>query len=185
MPKIYTKTGDTGETSLYGGQRVAKGNPRLEAYGTVDETNTALGLALAQTGGENYAEQIKKLQIDLMIVGSELATPTGQTIAGLDLISDERIGELEKDIDVMEAELPALTNFILPGGNQVGANLHHARTISRRAERAVVRLAESELVRPQVIKYLNRLSDYLFVLARHANAKLPGGSEQVWAGRKQ
>lgn len=182
--KIYTKTGDGGETSLYGGQRVAKGNPRLEAYGTVDETNTALGLVLAQAGVTAYAEQIKKLQIDLMVIGAELATPTGQTITGLALISEERITELEKNIDKLEAELKPLTNFILPGGNVLAANLHHARTICRRAEREVVRLAEAEVVRPVVIKYLNRLSDYLFVLARHANASLPGGSEVVWSRDK-
>ncbi|MBI5466034.1 MAG: cob(I)yrinic acid a,c-diamide adenosyltransferase, partial [Candidatus Kerfeldbacteria bacterium] len=141
--------------------------------------------ALIQPGAAAYAELIKKVQVDLMVVGSELATPQGQAISGLELISEQRITKLEKEIDTMEQGLKPLNNFILPGGNPLAASLHHVRTVCRRAERAVVRLAESELVRPEVLKYLNRLSDYLFVLARHANAQLPGGSEQVWAGRKQ
>lgn len=182
MVKIYTKTGDTGETSLYGGKRVPKFDLRLEAYGTVDEANAALGLSFTQLGAEMYWAELEAIQNDLFTIGSELATPHGETIGGLALITEERVTELEHAIDAMEAELPQLSNFILPSGSSLGAHLHLARTVVRRAERALARLAAQENIRPEVVKYLNRLSDYLFVLARHANMKA-GGKEIRWQPR--
>lgn len=182
MVKIYTKTGDTGETSLYGGRRVPKFDLHLEALGQVDEANAALGLAFTQLGAEMYWTELEAIQNDLFTIGSELATPPDETIAGFSLITDLRTTELEQAIDVMEAELPKLSNFILPSGSSLAAHLHLARTVVRRAERAVTRLAAQEQVRPEVIQYLNRLSDYLFVLARHANMKA-GGKETKWQPR--
>jgi len=182
--KIYTKTGDSGETSLYGGQRVPKGNPRLEAYGTVDETNAALGVALTQVAADYYDSQLKSVQHDLFVICSELAAPAGQVISGLELINEQQVSVLEKSIDELQSELPVLQNFVFPRGTLLAAQLQLARTICRRAERAVVRLSETEEVRPLLIKYLNRLSDFLFVLARHANLRA-GKAEITWRGRAE
>ncbi len=183
MGKIYTKTGDNGETSLYGGLRVPKGNLRLEAYGTVDEANAALGLVLAQDGAEDYGTVLFKVQNDLFTLASELATPPDKTIDGLALVGESNISFLESEIDRMEKDLPELKQFIFPGGHKLSAGLQLARTICRRAERQVVRLAEMEEVRGETIKYLNRLSDFLFVLARYVNHQA-GFTDQVWIGRK-
>ena len=178
--KIYTKTGDKGTTSLIYGTRVAKNDLRVEAYGTCDETNSMIGLALSYLYNENFQGKeiiesvYHKIQTNLFHVGSELATPKGKevkwAITGLD------IQELENRIDDWDIELPSLTNFILPGGHPAGAAFHVARTIARRAERCAVSLGED--VNPLVLAYLNRLSDLLFVTARCVNQKL-GESEQT------
>ncbi|MEK7496882.1 MAG: cob(I)yrinic acid a,c-diamide adenosyltransferase [Patescibacteria group bacterium] len=178
--KVYTKTGDAGETSLYGGKRVRKSELRLSAYGTVDELNAVLGVVLAQPNVEIYQESLHKIQNDLFTLGSELASASAEVAQNLPKVEEARIEELEKEMDELSAELPELKNFIFPGGNQIAAHLHQARTVARRAERAVVKLSDVEPIRPLVMKYLNRLSDYLFILARHANYKLPNGKEIIW-----
>lgn len=183
--RIYTKTGDGGETSLYGGKRVLKNNARLEAYGTVDELNAALGLVLAQPEAAFYRDSLKKIQADLFILGTELAAASGEAVNGLKLLSETRVVELEQAMDKLAEGLPELKNFVFPGGNLVAASLQQARTICRRAERATVNLSSLEKIRPLPIQYLNRLADYLFMLARHANLKLPGGREEVWLGREE
>ncbi|MFA4819178.1 MAG: cob(I)yrinic acid a,c-diamide adenosyltransferase [Patescibacteria group bacterium] len=183
--RIYTKTGDGGETSLYGGQRVKKSDTRLEAYGTVDELNAALGLVLAQPDAAVYRGSLKEIQADLFILGTELAAASGEAVNGLKLLTEARVNELEQEMDKLAQELPELTHFVFPGGNLVASYLHQARTICRRAERATVKLSEIEKIRPVAVQYLNRLADYLFMLARHANAKLPGGKEELWLGREQ
>jgi cob(I)alamin adenosyltransferase len=172
--KIYTKTGDKGTTSLIYGQRVAKNDGRVEAYGSCDETNSMIGLALSYLKDEQFENKstfdsiFYKIQTTLFHVGAELATPTGKEVKWK--LKDEDIVELEKQIDEWDSELPPLTNFILPGGHPCGAALHVARTVVRRAERSAVTLGED--VNPLVLSYLNRLSDFLFVAARYVNAKL-------------
>jgi len=178
--KIYTKTGDKGTTSLIYGTRVAKNDLRVEAYGTCDEANSMIGLALSHLYKENFQGKeiidnvYHKIQTNLFHVGAELATPKGKEVQWSLTVSD--IQDLEKQIDEWDAALPALTNFILPGGHSAGAAFHVARTITRRAERCAVSLGED--VNPLVLSYLNRLSDLLFVTARYVNQKL-GASEQT------
>jgi cob(I)alamin adenosyltransferase len=177
--KIYTKTGDKGTTSLIYGQRVAKNDLRVEAYGTCDETNSMIGLALSHLKEENFQgkeiiQQIyHKIQTNLFHVGAELATPKGKEVKWSLTPSD--VKEMEKQIDHWNELLPELTNFILPGGHSAGAAFHVARTIARRAERCAVSLGED--VNPLVLAYLNRLSDLLFVTARYVNHQV-GHSEQ-------
>ena len=172
--KIYTKTGDKGETSLYGGTRVSKAAARVESYGTLDELNAFIGLAKAEISDEKVLNQLQKIQFDLFTVGSEAATPTDKLILAngknrLDLmISEKEISELEP-----------LQFFILPSGGKAAASVHVCRTVCRRAERAMVHLNETEEVRPELIKYLNRLSDYLFILARYIS-KISGEKEEYW-----
>ena len=183
--KIYTKTGDKGETSLYGGTRVSKAAARVESYGTLDELNAFIGLAKAEISDEKVLNQLQKIQFDLFTVGSEAATPTDKLILAngknrLDLmISEEEISELEHWMDDLEAELEPLQFFILPSGGKAAASVHVCRTVCRRAERAMVYLNETEEVRPELIKYLNRLSDYLFILARYIS-KISGEKEEYW-----
>lgn len=178
--KIYTKTGDKGTTSLIYGTRVSKSNKRVEAYGTCDETNSMIGLALSYLNGEffNGKEEMQKtfhkIQTVLFHVGAELATPPGKEVKWV--LEAKDIDELEKKIDDWDAALPQLTNFILPGGHQAGAALHVARTVARRAERQAVELGDE--VNPLVLSYLNRLSDFLFVAARYVNMHL-GAQEQT------
>jgi len=173
--KIYTKSGDTGETSLWGGSRVKKSHPRVSAYGTLDEANSVLGLALSflPTGEKVILERLNRIQNELFVVGSELATQAG-TKTTIVLIEEDAIVQMEKEIDEMEATLEPLKNFILPSGSSTGSALHLARTVIRRAERECVDLKfiSGEEIRPEVIRYLNRLSDYLFVMARHVNQTL-------------
>jgi cob(I)alamin adenosyltransferase len=177
--KIYTKTGDKGTTSLIYGQRVAKNDLRVEAYGTCDEANSMIGLALSHLKKENFQgkeiiEKIyHKIQTNLFHVGAELATPKGKEVKWALVPSD--VEEMEKQIDEWNEALPELTNFILPGGNPAGAAFHVARTITRRAERCAVSLGED--LNPLVLAYLNRLSDLLFVTARFVNDRL-GAVEQ-------
>ena len=183
--KIYTKTGDKGETSLYGGTRVSKAAARVESYGTLDELNAFIGLAKAEISDEKVLNQLQKIQFDLFTVGSEAATPTDKLILAngknrLDLmISEEEILELEHWMDDLDAELEPLQFFILPSGGKAAASIHVCRTVCRRAERAMVHLNETEEVRPELIKYLNRLSDYLFILARYIS-KISGEKEEYW-----
>lgn len=183
--KIYTKTGDKGETSLYGGTRVSKAAARVESYGTLDELNAFIGLAKAEISDEKVLSQLQKIQFDLFTVGSEAATPTDKMFLAngksrLDLlISEEEIMELERWMDDLDAELEPLQFFILPSGGKAAATVHVCRTVCRRAERAMVHLNETEEVRPELIKYLNRLSDYLFILARYIS-KISGEKEEYW-----
>ena len=183
--KIYTKTGDKGETSLYGGTRVSKAAERVESYGTLDELNAFIGLAKAEISDEKVLSQLQKIQFDLFTVGSEAATPTDKLILAngknrLDLmISEEEILELEHWMDDLDASLEPLQFFILPNGGKAAASVHVCRTVCRRAERAMVHLNETEEVRPELIKYLNRLSDYLFILARFIS-KISGEKEDFW-----
>lgn len=183
--KIYTKTGDKGETSLYGGTRVSKAHARVESYGTIDELNAFIGVAKSQIADEAVIAQLKKIQFDLFTVGSEAATPLDKLILANGksrlslIISEKEISELEGWMDEMETQLEPLKFFILPGGGKSATALHVARTVCRRAERNLVFLNETEEVRPELIKYLNRLSDYLFVLARYVS-KLNNEPEEYW-----
>lgn len=166
--KIYTKTGDTGETGLWGGARVPKDDLRIRTYGTVDELNAAVGIVLAEGPGPILAPRLIRIQGELFRLGAELATPRGKNVATA-LVEDEDISLQEREIDEMEKTLPPLKTFILPGGHRAAACLHLARTICRRAERELVTLNRAEPQRALAIQYLNRLSDYLFVAARFAN----------------
>ena len=165
MP-IYTGRGDEGETDLHGGTRVSKTDPRIEAYGTVDELNALLG-TVRPTGHEDIDEQLESVQNHLHVVQAELANPDGDGPR----IDPAHVTKLEDWIDAADTELEPLQRFILPGGGDAGAALHHARAVSRRAERRVVALAEVQAVREALLHYLNRLSDLLFTLARFANAR--------------
>ncbi len=184
--KIYTKTGDQGETSLWGGSRVLKNHPRVECYGTLDEANSMIGLALSFVPShsplQNLVKELSEIQSELFQVGAELATPSSakNSIAG---IEDSQIMRLETQIDAHESGLPALQNFILPSGSSIGSALHLARTIVRRAERQCVELSKQEALRPELIRYLNRLSDYLFVAARASNHGL-NNPETPWIAKK-
>lgn len=183
--KIYTKTGDKGETGLYGGTRVSKASARVDSYGNIDELNSFIGVAKSQIESDEILNQLKKIQFDLFTVGSESATPVDKLMLANGksrlplLISETEIHELEQWMDEMEIKLEPLQYFILPGGGKAATSLHVARTVCRRAERSLVFLNESEEVRSELIKYLNRLSDYLFVLARYVS-KLQNEPEEYW-----
>lgn len=186
--KIYTKTGDDGSTGLIGGSRVRKCDPRIDCYGTVDELNAGLGLAVVAVQHEavlgDRVDVLRAVQSDLFTVGSHLATPDESPHkVGLPPLDEAMITRLEMQIDAGEAELPPLRNFILPGGTEASARLHLARTVCRRAERLLVDFALDRPVPQVVITYLNRLSDWLFVQARLCNhrcgvADIPWGSRQ-------
>jgi cob(I)alamin adenosyltransferase len=170
MNRIYTRTGDEGETGLFGGGRVSKADLRVAAYGDVDELNAVLGWTRARTPGSVLAERVRLIQEDLFALGAHLATPAGARSARhLPALPAGRPTEFEAWIDEAETELEPLRSFILPGGSEAAAMLHLARTVCRRAERTVVELAAGESVDPSILVYLNRLSDLLFVLARAAN----------------
>jgi len=164
--KIYTRTGDAGETSLFGGARVRKDDARIEAYGTVDELNSFIGVARASWPSSSFDGQLHAIQSDLFDIGAHLASPGTSRFAGPD---QARVTAMETDIDAMESELAPLKTFILPGGSLAAAQLHVARTICRRAERLVVALRDDDEATKASITYLNRLSDFLFVAARFAN----------------
>jgi cob(I)alamin adenosyltransferase len=164
--KIYTKTGDLGETSLFGGARVRKDDARIEAYGTVDELNSVIGVARAAWPSSSVDAQLYAIQSDLFDIGAHLASPGSSRFAGPDAA---RITALEQSIDAMESDLAPLKTFILPGGSLAAAHLHVARTVCRRAERLVVTLHDEDVATTASITYLNRLSDFLFVTARFAN----------------
>ena len=178
LSRIYTKTGDQGETALGDGTRVPKNHPRVAAYGTVDELNSVLGVLLAQIPALPEAGLIRGIQNDLFDVGADLCLPQSASRPSKPplRVRPEQAERLEKAIDGLNANLAPLTSFVLPGGQPAAAWCHLARTICRRAERAVVALSQVEPINPQTVIYLNRLSDLLFVLARVSNA---GGQEDV------
>jgi cob(I)alamin adenosyltransferase len=178
--KIYTKTGDAGETGLYGGERVKKFSQRVEAYGTVDECNSAIGMARAALGDTEIDEVLANVQNALFDVGADLATPIGSKYEkNLVRIDAQDVEALEGMIDRYQEECPPFKNFIHPGGNAGSAALHLARTVARRSEREVLRLEEEEASNHEVARYLNRLSDFLFILSRVVNARA-GISEEGW-----
>ena len=187
LNKIYTKTGDGGTTGLAAGPRRSKSDLRIESFGAVDEANAALGLAMLHAGDEpQLAEMLTRIQNDLFDLGADLATPdTGEVQEWEPLrIVDTQVERLEKEIDLLNTELSPLNSFILPGGSALSAYLHVARTIARRAERLMVALKEKdgEIVSAAALKYANRLSDFLFVAARHANEK--GTADVLWVPGK-
>jgi cob(I)alamin adenosyltransferase len=178
LDKIYTRGGDAGETSLIGGARVSKADLRVETYGTVDEANATIGLARLHTAGEADA-MLARIQNDLFDLGADLARPDDPAPGKPVLrIAETQTARLEHEIDMFNAELQPLSSFVLPGGSPGAAYLHLARTVVRRAERLAVALAAAEPVSPEAIKYLNRLSDHLFVLARSLNGG--GRSDVLW-----
>ena len=170
---VYTKTGDHGQTGLYSGERVDKASVRVEAYGTVDEANSAIGVLLAAALPDEIRDQLISIQHQLFDLGGELCIP------GHAAIDDADVERLEQWLDAHNADLPPLKDFILPGGGEAAARCHLARTIVRRAERETVTLARHDAVRPEAIRYLNRLSDLLFVLAR-VLARADGQGEVLW-----
>jgi cob(I)alamin adenosyltransferase len=176
--KIYTKTGDEGETSLYGGERVSKDSLRVWTYGTVDECNAVLGLAVAEVGDDELRAVIVRVQGELMVLGADIATPLscGDVVPR---VTPDMTAGLESEIDRFEMELEPLRNFILPGGSRVGALVHQARAICRRAERHLVALMQREDIGDEVQRYVNRLSDHLFVVARTVNHRA-GKPEPIW-----
>lgn len=175
--KIYTKTGDDGNTELQGNLRISKSHPRIFAYGAVDEANAALGIVLTNSLDDDIFNLLQKIQNDLFVVGSDLSNPNLNDVKNR--ISLEMIQELEQNIDKFEAELPPLTNFILPGGVTAASQLHFARTIIRRAETLTVQLAEKDEINSNCIIYLNRLSDLFFVMGRLIN-KRNGTKDILW-----
>jgi cob(I)alamin adenosyltransferase len=178
LTRIYTRGGDGGETSLGDGSRVAKQSLRVAAFGTVDEANAAIGLARLHTAGEADA-MLARIQNDLFDLGADLCNPeTGRRAAGALRIVADQVVRLEREIDALNAALRPLESFVLPGGSAASAHLHLARTVVRRAERLAVALAAVEPVNPEALKYLNRLSDHLFVLGRHMNDR--GGRDVLW-----
>jgi cob(I)alamin adenosyltransferase len=180
--KIYTKTGDTGTTSLFGGRRVSKSDLRIDTYGTVDELNSYIGLLRDQAVNGSRKEVLVEIQDRLFTVGSILATEPGNTKVKIPALSETDIQFLERQIDLMEASLPAMKSFVLPGGHQSVSICHVTRTVCRRAERLTVALHGVEPIDELVIKYLNRLSDYLFVLSRKITQEL-GAEETPWKPR--
>lgn len=181
--KIYTKTGDKGETSLFGGKRLPKHHLRIDAYGTVDELNAHIGLVRDLAGVDEARALLFEIQNRLFVLGSSLASDPGHSALVPDLRSED-IEILEQAIDAMEKELEPLKNFVLPGGHPVVSHCHIARCVCRRAERLCVALDHEENVAPLILQYLNRLSDYLFVLSRFL-AKSHGVEEILWKGREQ
>jgi cob(I)alamin adenosyltransferase len=179
--KIYTRTGDDGTTGLLGPGRVSKSDARVEAYGSVDELNAAIGAARALDRHHWLEPDLATVQAQLFQIGAELATPDATQLERMARIRADDVGALERWIDRCEADLPPLQRFILPGGGELGASLHLARTACRRAERRVVELGASQQVGPELIRYLNRLADLLFVLARWCNRRA-GVAETEWAG---
>lgn len=177
LDKIYTRGGDAGQTSLGDGSRVAKHGPRVAAYGTVDEANAVIGLARLHTDGEADAI-LARVQNDLFDLGADLCVPVNQGGKARLRVSETQVERLEAEIDTLNARLQPLTSFILPGGSPAAAHLHLARTVVRRAERLTSALAENEPIAPTSLAYLNRLSDHLFVLARHLNDD--GAADILW-----
>jgi cob(I)alamin adenosyltransferase len=180
---IYTRTGDTGTTALFGGGRVPKDHPRVAAYGEVDELNSTIGVAVSFMTDARLLEALTGIQNELFNIGAELASESGAekaaNYARMFTDADAKTEALEHMMDELDAALAPLTTFVLPSGSQAGALLHLCRTVCRRAERAVVTLGHTEPVNPDLARYLNRLSDLLFVMARHVNAA-GGRPEAEW-----
>lgn len=177
MGRIYTRKGDAGETALRGGGRVPKDHPRVEAYGALDEVSSTLGAARAFLQDAELDAVLERIQRDLFVMGAEVAAPEGTGPR----VEEAQVLALEREIDRLDAELPRLSAFVLPGGHPAGSLLHMARAICRRAERRMVALARSEVLNPEIVRYLNRLSDLLFVLARTVNRRA-GAGETLWRG---
>lgn len=175
--KIYTKTGDDGTTGLQGNSRISKSHPRIIAYGTIDEVNAGLGIVLSYELDKDIVMLLNLIQNELFVVGADLSNPNLEDEKNR--VTSDMICNLEKNIDNYEKELPALTNFILPGGNIVASQLHHIRTVIRRAEICLVLLSEQEKINNNCIKYVNRLSDLFFVLGRILN-KRNGQKDIIW-----
>jgi len=187
ITRVYTRTGDHGETALVGGRRVPKDSPRIEAYGTIDELNAIIGLARVfnadrKKSGKRHRwldEVLRRLQNELFDLGSELATPSDATYEGMFRVGAEQVTALERLMDECQKELTPLKSFILPGGGPVGGFLHQARTVCRRAERRVLELSPVDAIGEWPLKYVNRLSDLLFVLSRWVGKHL-GETEYLW-----
>jgi len=187
ITRVYTRTGDKGDTALVGGKRVPKDSPRIDAYGTIDELNSIVGLARVfneESLDAGEAHQfldgvLCRIQDELFDIGSELATPPEFFQEGMFRVSEEEITRLEKLMDECQEDLETLKSFILPGGGRIGAYLHQCRTVCRRAEREILRLSRTEEINDCVIKYVNRLSDLFFVLSRWI-AKQTGAAEYLW-----
>ncbi|MFL2808338.1 MAG: cob(I)yrinic acid a,c-diamide adenosyltransferase [bacterium] len=186
ITKVYTRTGDAGHTGLVGGKRLPKDHPRIEAYGSIDELNSVIGLALSFLAKKEASKRREKLvlileaiQQKLFDIGSELATLPGDEYEGQITLQAENVEWLEEIIDAMNEELQPLKSFILPGGTSLNAFLHQARTVCRRAERDILKLNQIDLVNPEIIKYINRLSDFLFVAGRWVTENL-GETETLW-----
>jgi len=178
LDKIYTRGGDTGETSLTDGTRAKKHTPRIEAYGTIDESNASIGLARLYTDGGDD-QMLERIQNDLFDLGADVSMPAGGKYQeGALRIVQNQIDRLEAEIDNMNADIKPLKSFVLPGGSPASAHLHLARTVVRRAERLLVLVAEQEQISPLAIKYLNRLSDHLFVMSRKTNRD--GKEDVLW-----
>ncbi len=179
LNRIYTRTGDGGDTGLVTGERVGKDSLRVAAYGDVDETNATLGLARLHAAGDAWLDAVlARIQNELFDLGADLATPEQAGLQALRITAGQ-VSRLEAEIDAMNAELAPLTSFVLPGGSAAAAYLHLARTVSRLAERVTVALAAAEAVNPEAIRYLNRLSDLLFILSRRLNGN--GAGDVLWA----
>jgi len=181
--KIYTKTGDLGSTSLFGGKRVGKDNLRIDAYGNVDELNSLIGVIVAELRIQPLKNKLARIQGELFVLGSDLATPLelGSKVK-VPRTNKTLVNRLENEIDIWQKDLPELKKFILPGGSEVGAKLHLTRAVCRRAERAIVALAKVEKINVKAQIYINRLSDWFFVAARYVN-KLEKIKETEWKGR--
>lgn len=178
--RIYTRTGDRGETGLFGGKRVSKDDIRIEAYGTVDELNAHIGMVADRIGGQGPVPFLRQIQSDLFTLGSHLAKDPERDLP-LPVLPTGRISEMEAMMDGWDMDLPPLTNFILPGGHPNVSVIHLARCVCRRAERRVISLDHAEAVDQEIIKYLNRLSDFLFMMAREI-AHREGVAEIIWKG---
>ena len=175
--KIYTKTGDDGNTGLQGDFRISKSHPRILAYGTVDEANAAIGVVLTNTLDDDISQLLNQIQNDLFLLGSDLSNQNLNDLKNR--VTLEMIEKLEESIDKFESELPPITNFILPGGNVAASQIHQVRTIVRRAETLVVKLSDKDEINSNCIKYLNRLSDLMFVMGRLIN-KRNGIEDIIW-----
>ncbi len=175
--KIYTKTGDDGTTGLQGGTRISKSNIRIQAYGTIDELNASIGLILSRKFDDELEKLLRDIQNDLFVVGSDLSNR--DLSSKENRVTSEMVENIEKNIDLLENDLPPITNFILPGGHEIASLIHISRTITRRAETQVISLDESSIVNEECKKYLNRLSDLLFVIARIVNKK-NGVEDVIW-----
>ena len=175
--KIYTKTGDEGNTGLQGDFKISKSHPRIIAYGTVDEVNAAIGVVLTNTLDEDVSQLLNQIQNDLFLLGSDLSNQNLNDLKNR--VTLEMIEKLEESIDIFESELPPITNFILPGGNVAASQIHQVRTIVRRAETLLVKLSDKDEINSNCIKYLNRLSDLMFVMGRLIN-KRNGVEDIIW-----
>ncbi len=175
--KIYTKTGDDGTTGVQGGKRISKSNLRIKAYGMIDELNATIGLVISKKFDDDIENLLRDIQNDLFVAGSDLSNPDLTNMKNR--ITKEMVTNVENSIDRLENELPPIINFILPGGHEVSSLIHISRTIARRAETIVISLNEKEKINDECIKFLNRLSDLLFVIARTVNKK-NGFNDIIW-----